>query len=65
MTLIIETGTGKADAQSYISEIQMEGYFANEISKVDLSALMPRARLYIETLNFVGSENTISKDDLK
>jgi hypothetical protein len=65
MTLIIETGTGKTDSQTYISESEIKGYLDNEISDVDLSSLMPRARLYIDTLNFVGSKNTISKDDLK
>jgi hypothetical protein len=59
MTLIIQTGTGKTDSQTYISKIEMEGYLANEISADDLSALMPRARLYVDTLNFVGSKNTI------
>ena len=48
MTLIIETGTGKADSQSYVSKAEINSYFDSEVNSVDLSKLMPRARLYID-----------------
>ena len=60
MTLIIETGTGKADAQSYLSAIELTAYAsARGISIVgDVEVLILRASMYVDALSFIGSKNT-------
>tara|TARA_R110000772_G_scaffold170373_4_gene282277 strand:- start:252 stop:734 length:483 start_codon:yes stop_codon:yes gene_type:complete len=60
MTLIIETGTGKTDSQTYISEIEMTAYAAARGITIvgDVSVLLLRAALYVEGLSFIGLKNT-------
>lgn len=60
MTLIIETGTGKADAQSYITAIEMTAYAAARGITIDgdVSVLLLRGMTYMQTLDYIGSKNT-------
>jgi len=60
MSLIIETGTGKADAQSYITVVELSAYAAARGITIvgDPSQLLLRAMTYLETRDYTGSKNT-------
>ena len=60
MTLIIETGTGKADAQSYITVVELSAYASARGITIagDGSQLLLRAMTYLETRDYTGSKNT-------
>jgi len=60
MALVIEDGTGKADAQSYASEAELAAYALERgitVSGTDTELLI-QAMDYIETKNFIGDKNT-------
>jgi len=60
MALVIEDGTGKADAQSYASEAEIAAYALERgitVSGTDTELLI-QAMDYIETKNFIGDKNT-------
>ena len=60
MTLIIETGTEKADAQSYITVVELSAYASARGITIagDGSQLLLRAMTYLETRDYTGSKNT-------
>ena len=60
MTLIIETGTGNPNAESYISVIEMNAYAAARGITIvgDVSVLLIRAMTYLETKEYRGFKNT-------
>jgi len=60
MALVIEDGSGKADAQSYASEAELAAYAQERgitVAGTDTELLI-QAMDYIETKNFIGDKNT-------
>ena len=60
MSLIIETGTGKADAQSYITIIEFNAYAAARGITIsgDVSSMLLQGMTYLQTLDYIGLKNT-------
>jgi hypothetical protein len=60
MTLIIETGAGKTDSQTYLSVIEFTAYCAARGITIvgDVSVLLLRAMTYLETKEYRGFKNT-------
>ena len=60
MTLIVEDGTGKSDAQTYLSEIGLTAYAAARGITIvgEVSVLLISAMTYVESLDYRGHKNT-------
>tara|TARA_R110000744_G_scaffold63183_4_gene130026 strand:+ start:1853 stop:2332 length:480 start_codon:yes stop_codon:yes gene_type:complete len=60
MTLIVEDGTGKADAQTYLSEAGLAAYaLARGVSITgNASVLLLGSMTYVESLDYRGHKNT-------
>lgn len=57
MALIIEDGTGKADAQSYVSLAEFKAFYeARGFDFIGTESMLVKAMDYLETLNYLGTK---------